>query len=254
MKKSIQILAIVILFILPSKIFAWGKEGHDMVAEIAYKNMTRKTKKQIKKILDGMTVEQAANWMDDMRKTPEYNYLKPYHYVNFDKETEVSLIENDNAIYIIDKTIKELQHKETLTAADIKLKVLLLFHLIGDIHMPLHVGYGNDKGGNAVQVNYLDKGTNLHGLWDYGIIEGKKINLKQCNKANKFSKKQIDSIQTLNPVIWAKESRSYLETIYDTKGTIISDEYATKNMPIIKTRIQLAGLRLAGVLNEIFKN
>jgi S1/P1 Nuclease len=254
MKNTIHIFVLFLIFQSPIKTYAWGKDGHDMVAEIAYKNLNRKTKKNILKILDGMSVEQAANWMDDMRKNQEYNYMKPYHYVNFDKETAVTMIENDNVIYIIDKTINELKHKEKLSDADIKLKVLMLFHLIGDIHMPLHVGYGNDKGGNSVQVNYLGKGTNLHGLWDFGIIEAKKINLKQCKNANKFTKKQIDSIQSSRVLDWAKESRSYLPVIYDTNGTIISEEYATKHQQLIKTRIQVAGIRLAGVLNQLFKD
>jgi hypothetical protein len=254
MKNTLLLTLLFVATFFPQKSLAWGPTGHEIVAKIAFKFMDRSTKKQVLAILDGMSAGEAANWMDAMRKNPEYNYMKPYHYVNFEKGNEVSMVESDNAIYIIDKTIKELQHKETLTAADIKIKVLMLFHLIGDLHMPLHVGYGEDKGGNSYQVNYLGKGTNLHGLWDFGIIDNNNIGFKNCLNIKKYSKAEVDSIQNSLVLDWSKESRSFLDAIYDTKGTIISEEYVMKNIPIIESRIQLAGIRLAGVLQSIFKN
>jgi S1/P1 Nuclease len=231
---------------------AWGKKGHDMVAEIAFKNLDRKTKKLVLESLDGLSIQEAANWMDDMRKDKNYNYMKSYHYINIDKGSEVEEVEGDNILYIVNKTIKELQHKQTLSKEEIRVKVLMLFHLIGDLHQPLHVGYGADKGGNSAQVNYLDKGTNLHALWDFGIIEGKNITLKQCLHANKYSKTEIEQLQEINVLNWAKESRNFLDRVYNTNGNIISDDYAIQNVPIITSQIQKAGIRLAGILRMVF--
>jgi hypothetical protein len=80
-----------------------------------------------------------------------------------------------------------LEHKDTLGKAKIKLKILYLFHLIGDLHQPLQLGYGHDKGGNTVQLNYKDKGTNLHSFWDSGIIYYKRITLSDCLQAQTYS-------------------------------------------------------------------
>ena len=53
--------------------------------------------------------------------------------------------------------------------------LLELFHLIGDLHQPLHVGFGEDKGGNTFEVQFNDKGSNLHKVWDSEIIEYKNL-------------------------------------------------------------------------------
>ena len=46
-----------------------------------------------------------------------------------------------------------------------------LVHLVGDLHQPLHVGENQDRGGNALQVRFFWRGTNLHHLWDSLILE-----------------------------------------------------------------------------------
>ena len=45
-----------------------------------------------------------------------------------------------------------------------------LVHLVEDLHMPMHVGENHDQGGNRLQVRFFDKGSNLHSVWDTGII------------------------------------------------------------------------------------
>jgi hypothetical protein len=37
--------------------------------------------------------------------------------------------------------------------------------------MPLHVGENHDKGGNTLQVRWFDRGSNLHRVWDSGIVD-----------------------------------------------------------------------------------
>ena len=252
-KTFIPIAFLLTLILLPLKTLAWGKEGHALVAEVAFKYMDRKTKKIVLEYLDGMTIEDAANWMDDVKKDHSYDYMNAYHYVNFDKGAPVEEKEGANIIYQLDTTIKELQNKNNLSKAAINSKIKILFHLMGDLHQPLHVGYGDDKGGNTMQINYNFKGTNLHALWDFGIIESKNISLPDCLKARQYSKNEIKALQEINVVNWAKDSRSYLAAIYNTGGNKITEEYADSSVPVIENQILKAGIRLAGVLNEVFK-
>ena len=51
----------------------------------------------------------------------------------------------------------------------------VIFHLIGDLHQPLHTGYASDRGGNTKSVRYFNKSTNLHYVWDELIIKSEKI-------------------------------------------------------------------------------
>jgi hypothetical protein len=45
-----------------------------------------------------------------------------------------------------------------------------IVHLVGDIHQPVHAGYASDKGGNGYQLQAFGRGSNLHSLWDSGLI------------------------------------------------------------------------------------
>jgi hypothetical protein len=50
-----------------------------------------------------------------------------------------------------------------------------LVHLVGDLHMPLHVSKNQDRGGNNITVLYFDERTNIYSLWDIGMIEHEQL-------------------------------------------------------------------------------
>jgi hypothetical protein len=255
MNKSFLFLAFLLtLLILPAKTWAWGKKGHALVAEVAFNYLDENTKKTVLHYLDGMSIQEAANWMDNIKSDHSYDYMKPYHYVNFEKGAPVVAVDGANIMYQLELTIKELKNHSKFSDAEMKTKIAVLFHLIGDLHQPLHVGYGLDKGGNDVEVSYNDKKTNLHSLWDSRIIESKGITLQDCLNSNAFSKKELRKIKRINVIHWSKESRNLLDPIYNTGGNTISDEYATANVKLIEFQIHKAGIRLATVLEQAFKS
>lgn len=233
--------------------FAWGKKGHLMVAEAAFNSLDAATKKQVLYYLDGMTIQQAAIWMDEVSQQPGYGYMKTYHYVNFGRNEKVGLKQGNNIIFILDKTIRELQNKQHLSKTQIKTKLLLLFHLVGDIHQPLHVGYGYDKGGNKTQVFYKNQGTNLHAFWDSGIIRHQRINLKDCLSANPFSANERNNLQKINVLAWAQESNSLLNHCYNYNKPKVTQKYVDNSAVVIKTQIAKAGIRLAAVLKTVLR-
>ena len=244
---------ILILLLLPLKSLAWGEKGHDLVAEIAFKQLDKKTRKLVLNYLDGSSIEEAANWMDAIKSNPSYNHLKPLHYVNFEKGAVVKDTCCDNIIHALNQTLNKLKQYKSLSKEEAKTQLCYLFHLIGDLHQPLHVGYASDKGGNTFQVQFNGKGTNLHGLLDYGIIESEKINLKSCLKVKHYTSAEISTLNSGTIVDWAKESRSYLNEIYSTDGATLSAAYIEKNTLLIEQQIQKAGIRLAGILKTVFE-
>ena len=241
------------VLIFPIKTMAWGKKGHAYVAEVAFSYLDENTKKIVLEYLDGTTIEDAANWMDNVRSNHSYDYMKPYHYVDFERNEAVVETSGDNIIYKLDTTIKELKNRKNLSKEEIKTKIEIIFHLIGDLHQPLHVGYSSDKGGNSLQLLFNDKKTNLHSLWDSGIIEKKEITLEDCLK-EPFSKKELRKINKINVLNWSKESRTFLDQVYNTGGNNITEEYTNTNAILIESQIHKAGIRLAAVLKAIFKN
>ncbi len=50
---------------------AWGREGHETIAKIAERNLTKRAKKRIEKYLGGHSVVYYAKWMDEYRPDPE---------------------------------------------------------------------------------------------------------------------------------------------------------------------------------------
>jgi len=243
----------ILFFVSVAPAFAWGEKGHALVAEIAFHYLNDKTKATVMSYLDGMTIEEAANWMDAIKSDSKNKYMSPWHYVNFEKGGPVIETPGDNILYVLDKTIQELKNRQSLSKDEIKVRLLYLFHLIGDLHQPLHVGYGADKGGNTFQVNYKDKGSNLHSFWDSGMIKDRNITLKDCLEAKQYSQPEIKNLQKIDVTAWAVDSRSFLDEVYGT-GNKVADAYVDKNTPVIETQILKAGIRLAGTLESIFKN
>lgn len=63
----------------------------------------------------------------------------------------------------------------------------------------------------------------------------------------------MNKLQTIDVIAWSKESRSLLDTIYNTGGAKIKDNYVTTSAITIQSQIQKAGIRLASILNSAFK-
>jgi hypothetical protein len=105
---------------------AWGHKGHSIVAEVAFKYLDAKTKQNVLSYLNGMSIEEASNWMDEMRSDRKYDYMKPYHYVNFEKGTAVKELEGHNIINTLNQTLKDLDNIKSMSNNDIKLRLFYL--------------------------------------------------------------------------------------------------------------------------------
>jgi len=182
--------------------------------------------------------------------------MKPWHYINIERgETYKASTAERNIVLILNSAINELRHKDSLKFKNIQEDLYILFHLVGDLHQPLHVGYGVDKGGNDIDVSFIYKTyhTNLHKVWDFEIIESKNITLADILKQyDSLSTEQIKSVEHINVLQWMNESRAYLPAVYDFEKRFITQEYVDVNTVVIEKQILFAGMRLAAVLRETF--
>ena len=248
------VLILLTLVATPFRTHAWGRRGHSLIAEIAFHYLDENTKKQVLDYLGGLSIEQAANWMDDMRSDPSYDFMKPYHYVNFEKGAEVVDMPGDNIIGVLEKTIRDFDHMGNLSHEEIKTRILYLFHLVGDLHQPLHVGYLSDRGGNQVMVTFFEKNTNLHAVWDTEIIEYKATSLEQCLADNSYNAAAVASIEAIDILGWTRESRRNLDRVYAITNNHIDQDYVNINYPVIEKQLLKAGLRLASLLRHYFRD
>ena len=251
--KKVFILFIV-LVIGNFKAFSWSKDGHQLVAEVAKHYLKKSIIDSVHSYLDTLTFGEAANWMDNLRGKTEYDYLKPWHYVNIPKDKTYVKTEKPDILSQLQLAIDNLKNRKKLTHSEISFNLKVVFHLIGDIHQPLHCGYFDDKGGNEIKLTCMDHKDNLHHVWDNSIIQNLKITTDTCiNFSNKMSRRKIKKIQKTNLLSWVNESRLLLPNVYNFSNNSIDQNYINQNKPIIIKQLTNAGLRLSYVLNVIFK-
>ncbi len=255
MKKfTVSVFVAFIMISQPFNLFAWGKKGHGIAAEIAFSLLDTNTKLKIRNYLKGTSIEDASTWMDEMRSNHSYDYMKPWHYVNVEKGNEYIPDSGANVVNEIKIAIQNLSHKEKLNDSEIKTNLLVIFHLVEDMQMPLHVGYGSDKGGNDIKVTYLGKPGNLHKVWDTDIIESEGITTGQCLELLKdISKAERKKWSDINIDQWIEEPRSQLKYVYDFnhETNILDQAYADRNKPVVERQLLVAGIRLAAVLRLV---
>ena len=157
-----------------------------------------------------------------------------------------------DVIATLEKIIAELK-KHTLDKKTETEYLKMLVHLVGDIHQPLHVGCCDDQGGNKVKVKWFGRDTNLHIIWDNNMIDETKLSftelagfLGEPDMASLFSW-QKNSVRA-----WADESMSFRTQVYDIGDGNLGYKYSYKYYPIAKQRMMQAGIRLAGILNQIY--
>ena len=131
----------------------------------------------------------------------------------------------------------------------------MLVHFIGDLHQPLHIGLAEDKGGNDFQVRWFNGGTNLHRVWDSDMIDSYQMSYTElASNTNVLTKVEVAAIKSGKPLDWAYDSRLLAEDIYDNTevGEKLGYNYMYKYIDTLRFQLQKGGIRLAGLLNEIF--
>jgi hypothetical protein len=235
---------------------AWGKIGHRIVGEIAEAHLTKKAKKNLKLVLGSESLAESGIFMDFIRANSKYNHTAPWHYCTIpDGQTyeQAGTPEEGDAIVTIQRLMEELKTKK-FSEENEAFALKCLIHLIGDIHQPLHVGKGDDKGGNDVQVKFFREMWNLHAVWDSGIIEEEQLSYTEyAQMLDFFSKEEIEKLQSAGVMQWVEESKSYRPQVYDIgDDKVVSWKYIYNHKHILDRRLKEAGIRLAGVLNEIY--
>ena len=247
MNKTSWAIALAVVCLSTTRALAWGHQGHALVAEVAFHYMDETTKKNVMAYLDGMTIEEAANWMDAIKSDHANDYMKPYHYIDFEKGSK-EVPAGDNIVTVLNSTLSALDHKENLSREEIKRRILFLFH------QPLHIGYPSDKGGNTIQLNFMGgHGTNLHATWDSEIIEYKATSLNDVLNSKTYTSEALEGVKKIDIIGWAKQSRGYLKNAYAVNDNKVNDSYIDAVYPIIKTQLLEGGIRLAAVLEHYFK-
>lgn len=261
---------------------AWGPEGHAIVADIAQQHLDPAASAEVAALLkqEGLSrLDDISSWADANRKAMPHT--SGWHYVDIPLHADDFVAardcpEGDCVVARIDQYAHVLADKSATPQARLE-ALKWVVHLVGDVHQPLHAEDNNDKGGNTVQVNFFGKGTNLHSLWDGQIIRKALDFIPGPNYTFDHAIVQADAMKldanitsterrTWAPsgdlsslggeaIGWADESHRLAQQVAYTdlakpSGEAWSQRYQLKAWPVIETRLEQAGVRLAAVLNE----
>ncbi|MBT1708801.1 S1/P1 nuclease [Fulvivirgaceae bacterium PWU5] len=252
MKKIIILLLFTVCY---AHVNAWGPTGHRATGWIADKYLNKKARKEIERVLSGQSLAMASTWMDEIRSDSAYDYTADWHWVTLqDGQTYEQSEKNPKGdiIQALEKIITELKSK-TLTPEEETRRVKMLIHLIGDIHQPLHVGGGSDRGGNDVRISWFRNESNLHRVWDSEMIDDTKLSYSELGQSlDKPTPAQLTGWQNSSVKDWAYESMAYRKQVYDYGNGKLGYQYSYKYFHIVRYRLLQAGIRVASVLNEIY--
>lgn len=253
MKKTVFLLS----FVLSFQALSWGPTGHRVVGLIAQKHLSRKAKKELYRVLGHESLAYNANWMDYIKSERKYDYMKPWHYCTIpDGQTyaEAGTPEEGDIIWALNHFTGQLK-SDTLTLDEERFALRVLIHLVGDIHQPLHVGNGEDRGGNDVKIKYFWKDSNLHRVWDSGMIDGEKLSFSEWARfADHNEEGEVEKLQNSTPLDWANESKAMRPSVYDFGGRDnLTYEYVHAHRKDVEKRLKEAGIRLAGLINSIYE-
>ena len=254
-----KVLSIAFALLIPAMALAWGPKGHDTVAYIADKHLSKKTLQKVTEVLEGHSLVYVANWMDNASHTDEYAYTKTWHYVNVDPEegTYANSVKaaSGDAVTAINALVENLKSGE-LTPEEERVQLMMLIHIVGDIHCPMHAGHKSDRGGNGTQVKYFGKQKKLHSVWDSEIVESahRWSYSEWQDQIDRATPKQQQAYMQGTPNDWIEETVILANEVYESASEVgnMSYDYVAEYAPIIEQQFLKGGLRLAKLIEDIY--
>lgn len=254
-------IAMVAVLAAGAPLFAWGPEGHDLVARIAEAQLTAGVHARVQEILGpGVTMASVSSWADQERRTrPETG---PWHYIDIEitsahLDMARDCPKGDCVIAKIADFRKALADPSTPAPAR-REALLFLIHFVGDMHQPLHCSDNHDKGGNDVHVQFGDRASNLHSVWD-GFLLGHIGTEDQLFPAlSQDSQRHEKKFDRGTVEDWAEQAhKAAVKVVYGKlpkaaagQPVVLDAKYEAAADPLIRLQLEKAGARLARVLNE----
>jgi hypothetical protein len=303
-----KLLALVFIFVVSTPALGWNEKGHLVTARLAWRQLTEGQRVRVSAVLkkhphyeeylsarkpDGFTEDEwaflrAATWADWVRSHHREQFDHPtWHYINYPIVPPGSAVDaarheppagQENVVNQLavcaEKVGKGSEEEKAVY-------LTWLFHLVGDIHQPLHCTavYSErfpegDRGGNLAVIRVRSGPTNLHSFWDgllgTGTTAGdigqdvREIEAVMKEKAAEVNK-ELDAHQTFES--WAREGLDLSKRVVYLGGELkvaagrgVRDEdapeapaeYAASAGRTARVQIGKAGARLADQLKKLF--
>lgn len=265
------ILSFFIFHLSVSMVFAWGQEGHRIIAKIAYDNLKQSTRKHVDKILGQQGIIYGANWPDEIKSDTIYPTSYDWHFQDFNAGMSDSAVaaalthypaEGGNLLRVMDELIAAAKSQrpttngQQLTPSMPEADILkFIVHLMGDRYCPVHTAHMDDLGGNRVKMKWFGRETNMHAVWDAKLIESQGYSYTEYAQmlTHKYGYLKKD-ILARTPEKLLINNYHFTESIYAYQATWDGNAYHyiyRWHEPMDK-QLYIAGIRLAKLLNDIY--
>lgn len=263
-KKCVCYVLCLTVWTLPS--WGWSRKGHQLIAAIAAQHITPNTAHVVDALLQHQSMVDVSDWADRIRRSRRY---LTWHYATL-SQPNAPLTNHEGQLYgAIYNCLHVLNPRAKHSDQERKTALKLLIHLVADAHQPLHVGNGQDKGGNLCRVRWFSrkKPVNFHKIWDDFLVKSLLVNTPYLVAESKHLPQQQITMWQSTPIAqWFVESRSLHARIYPHTSSPfcqrfpkklkpqtlphLGKTYVTQMTPIVKKRLLQGGLRLAYLLNQ----
>lgn len=236
--------------------WGFGFNGHKAFCEAAYELTAPHTQQRLDQIIKEQgkyqSFAEACTWPDDIKHEAAWEHTSPWHYVNFPRQakqlTMADCPDDGCVLSAIPAANQRLHHDPADWQA-----LFFLSHFVGDIHQPLHVSYADDLGGNRAPITFMKHETQLHGLWDYGMLE--QLGAKHWQQfGHQLAQQAPAQPQSMQPLKWANESATLTRKIYASyrQSKNVGSDYLEHFGPLLMQRMALGARRLATLLDNIY--
>lgn len=265
MNTLLRFLALALCLAASGPLAGFGGPAHRMIGELAEARLAESTRSAALQLLADEPLPSLAGvstWADEVRAgdDPRFEGTAPWHYINFPRDCAcryrpqrdcvggACIVEalNRQAAILGDRERSLDERREALK---------WVVHLVGDIHQPLHAGFGDDRGGNLFQLNYIGRGTNLHAVWDRLVFEV--AGLGESDYVATLQARELPDAElawhTGAAAAWAEESCRLIAELdlYPRRQGRLDRTYLERVRPHAEARVQLAGARLAALLEAV---
>ncbi len=236
----------------------WGPDGHRIVADIALQRLSPAAADETRRLLGGQNINEVASWADDVRRA--LPATAPWHYIDIEI-SDTSYVpsrdckENACVIWAVESRMAILADKtqpDSARASALK----FVIHFVGDLHQPLHAGERADKGGNDVKLTFQGKLSNLHSVWDSGILlsfgqsDAEIVHQLDDEMAHRSD---LEATAGGSVTQWVMQSHDLArDVVYRNlpNSLEISPQYIAAARPVIYEQLLRGGVRLGALLEH----
>ncbi|UHG91100.1 S1/P1 nuclease [Spirosoma oryzicola] len=304
MKRLFQSILVFIglVFITLPAALGWNKATHMAIGAMAYQELNTTSPQLLPKLLtilkqhpyfqnrwapqmaalklsqqeqDEYLFMLAARWPDDVKGTDPYHDHFSWHFINYVYAPQQGIARSDSALPTGETILQAYALNRQLLKSNVAdsskaIALCWLFHLTGDVHMPLHTSAlvgtqfpQGDKGGNLFKIKLAlsSNTTNLHSFWDGMLLNSDDYHSADSLATQEraaFSRTQLPQLGNLDLIDWSKESfqlaqdnvyrNNTLQAGSETEGSVLPPDYIATVKPIARRQVALAGYRLADEL------